>query len=730
MMNNNKILTVSYGTFSCTLEGFDDSFDTMKAIAEYFRDLASDDRYFGAEPPQPDAEMLARIAEREVARRVEARENDGRILLKAHDDEVQPTAKAEAPAAAAAVAAADLAEPQEVAPETAQETASEAETEADEPEAVAEPVEEATEVFEADADADADEESAAEGENSLENALVEESDATPADIETTSDLGTAEITDPEVEPVAEPIEAVERQEKSPEMDFVAEDTSAQQAFDEEVLEQDVALNAEAFFADSPAPSDIDPEIEAEMEVPSEFTAFEPVTSFEAPDTASEAAAETIAAKLQRIREVVSQQDDEAYDEEETSPSDEPVDILDMPFDEAVQSPEEHAAEDTTEEVNAALNEAAQDIEEAFEVDDQIASETEDAPEEEDDLSAVLSRLEADHDDGEDSLLGTDDEEVTAQDAAENLFGDSAETVEDAQGERQEATEVKGRVLKVDRADLEAALEAGDLEEFDGADAATLSDEEEADLQRELDAVTAETDQPQEDKPAARDTLPAIDSGTAEDVSRLMAEADQQMEEPEGATRRSAFAHLRAAVAARFADKTMTKEETEEENTKAYRSDLAQVVKPRRPVASGNRTERPAEPRPTPLKLVAEQRIDENLTGADPVTPRRVAATLEDDMEFAEDTGFAEFAEQMGATKLPEVLEAAAAYLSYVEGHDQFSRPQLMTRVRQADCGEFSREDGLRSFGQLLRAGKIEKIKGGRFAASDAIGFKPDERAAG
>jgi hypothetical protein len=147
------------------------------------------------------------------------------------------------------------------------------------------------------------------------------------------------------------------------------------------------------------------------------------------------------------------------------------------------------------------------------------------------------------------------------------------------------------------------------------------------------------------------------------------------------------------------------------------------------VRSNTRTERP---RPAPLKLVAAQRIDlddanNERSPAAPVVPRRVAARKEDNNAQASGS-FAEFAENMGATELPDLLEAAAAYTAFVEGADEFSRPQLLRRVRTVASGEFNREDGLRSFANLLREGRFTKVRNGRFQVADDSRYNPERRA--
>lgn len=70
MTGNSKILTVSYGSFSCKLEGFDDPLGTLKAIAEYLESRAAGAPY--------DAEPLTETAEREIALYVEAHHSDGK----------------------------------------------------------------------------------------------------------------------------------------------------------------------------------------------------------------------------------------------------------------------------------------------------------------------------------------------------------------------------------------------------------------------------------------------------------------------------------------------------------------------------------------------------------------------------------------------------------------------------------------------------------------------------
>ena len=695
MVNTNKILTVSYGTFSCTLEGFDDSFGTMKAIAEYFRDLAADDRYFGAEPPSPDAEMLARIAEREISRRVEAHRDENTFVLRADPASLLPMATkpvAKAPEAPATEVEAPAAAPV-----------------ADEPAAkpeVVRPIKEASLVAEA------------RPETSIAglSALVAESQASHE----------ADDTLPEATPRPEPVAATRQATADP--DSVA---AKLQRIRDVVSKHD---GENGYSEDEHAEDFLTEDEDATEEFLS--SAQNDIEAALAADAAADAA------------------EAERLEAEEKA--------------EAAQAKAEAEAK-----AKADAEIKAQKAAEAAEA----AQNTHDTTDDEDDIAALLDKLSA-----SDSAGETD----PANDAPkpEAFVGD-----EDGEAPLR-ARVIKMKKTDFEAALADGLIE----EEQDETTASSLSPEDEADLMRELAAVEAEAtqgsksqaahfdeadedddydsyneadfDEDEHDEDYDDEELSAatgadtagnlfsdeddatentvssavravrsarlVDASTDDQMGRILDKTNTKLEEDEGRGRRNAIAHLRAAVQATEAERNMGGDlGADGRDTEVYRDDLETAVRPRRPVAAQTTGTRPEMRRPAPLKLVAEQRIDTPKPDA-PVRPRRVRVTqklVHDKIPEAAD-GFADYAESVGAQNLGEVLEAAASFMSFVEGQDAFSRPQLMSKLKGTDHANTSREDRLRSFGQLLRAGKIRKLGGGQFKASEEISYRPSARAAG
>ena len=243
------------------------------------------------------------------------------------------------------------------------------------------------------------------------------------------------------------------------------------------------------------------------------------------------------------------------------------------------------------------------------------------------------------------------------------------------------------------------------------------------------------------------------------LDRLLVTAQSKMDKPEQARRLNALDQLKAAVAATEARNQKPRDtlgedrdESASETTDlaAYRDDLRRAQNnARRGALNGNA--KAATPQPAPLILVSEQRIDEAPTEAQPQDPeapaREVAQTdgnlalkqqpdasdaFDDDAgeiqgipadAFTESSSFGDFAERIGAFELQDLLEAAAAYTSIIEGKSRFSRAQVMSKIAKLDSNEvFSKEAGLRSFGRLLREGKILRVQDGQFAISKASRF--------
>ncbi len=869
MVGPAKILTVSYGTFSCTLEGFDDSFDTMKAIAEYFRDLAADDRYFGAEPPTPDAEMLARIAEREISRRVDARmENSGIVLRPALNEPApqkpQPVA-AQEPVAAPEPAAAPRVEARSDPRDDQIDDPAGHLPEAEPPAAAAPAMPPAAQAPKAPV---------ARPVKPLGNtaraAAAAAAAMPPAAGRAAPDSVAAKL---------ERIRAVARRAPiAPVDDAFFEDVVAEDADD------DVIGQAFSDTGDTPLTS-AEPEVAVDHQPADDAEVTGADTAIADPEEEPEIELEA--------GEVVADQPEDNNDDvillgsSDADVADDTLDVDNADADFDADAYAEARADESDEDIFAAQDQA-DDAEPDF-VDQPVAAEAEDQDE---DLSidTILSALAEDSDSNAEPLEAIEDAEefsddgvfgadlIAEDDGSDDLPEDNAEAVlvaevevEDADADAEDAvaddiaaeagvaetldadtqddkatsTETPAadapttmvRVLRRRKAETTAgtAAEAApvvaagpnlaeldgldDLAQFGGnSDTSSLSDEDEADLARDLaelsdldeavaeddgeddvdylladddssdvmdddgsDVLDAEyvTDESDDDQAVSDDDQDEYDddaelaedqpepaaaprrsllesSGDTEEahISRIMSQADAEMAEPSNKDRRNAIAQMKAAVAATEAARRLGDTERPENRAeRSFRADLEQVVRPARPglvaiSAGGARADaRSDRPKPAPLRLVASQRVDlprteDTPAERGPVRPRRISGSSRTPLLAApeskpvtdavavdrEPNDFADYARQMGAQTLRDVLEAAAAYVYFVE-KGEFSRPQILTLVKSAMEQEPLREDGLRAFGLLLREGRISKLGNGRYRATPDNRFNPELRAA-
>jgi len=739
MLGTSKILTVSYGTFSCTLEGFEEPFATMRSIAEYFRDLAAGDRYFGAEPPSPDAAMLQQIAEREIHRRVDTHIDEAGVTLRAHE--------AATPTLAASTVSAKTAPPRithngaaktgtRSAPlphkEAAADTMRAAGGKADvsPPSQTGHTWPDALHVTQPDAESNsgADIDSVTEKLERIRRVVARGSFAAAAPAapaQSAGDLGTLiegsgfEEEDADLTPLPQLPERA------------APDSATAPAPELAATETDIGGGV---HADSTAPAAAGNEAEATIEP-------EPAGKAKAgrrTETAAEADGGAVAAprgetgtdSSAKVAPVPSREPKAPFvlanplaDEIATGADEAATREADRSAEPPAATPAPVAADEADEAVpgKSVTDGPEADGPKSYGVDTPDVSATQTDSE---------AAPEADRATGAETASEKSPQDVTTQD--EPAQGEvSADEERLSQKTREAARRARDRIRQVSGRPESAESAAGTTPES----AAPA-------------AVAATAAQGSTRGQRRREMAPELDDVA---LGRLLAKANLEIDVESARERRSNITHLKAAVVATKAARQLGDTDDEDDSMIAgrFHDDLAQVVRPSS--ASGGRA---GSKLGTPLVLVSEQRIDRPAPARRPtIRPRRITKgnlALEeyDDETREEDTadeatkenaapaggagGFARFAQAKGAHELPDLLEAAAAYLAHVEGKSPFSRPQLMRKVVGLGDGDntFTREAGLRSFGLLLRQGRLRKVASGKFSLAESSRFLPESEADG
>ena len=727
MVISNKILTVTYGTFSCTLEGFDDPFTTLQMVAEYFRKLAAEDRYFGAVPQAPDPEAIKRIAEKNSDVSIDAEIGSDGVILRPSAEEPSD-AEAEVEAAPVEEAAEPVADMADGAPEVSDITAAQDMAVVEEPL----PQEEQTVESEVPDTIQADDSASAAPETSVnlsDDPFWNEEDSAPAEAqfseETTATIeGLTEQTEQTAPEQEEPAQASdEEQTEAREDDLAAEEPSD--------IEETEAT-AEAETADEPA---AETRAEARPEQPETTEAAPSNLAFfhstrrgpraAQEDLAAESADQTQEAATSEEEPVAAQEEAATTPDAQAEAADEQAEIERAVNAAAAATASTQHMTDTQRAVAEALAAIRRNIRHA----EQEAEDTEEAmPEAVADLAEPTEPAEQ-----------ADETQAPQAEATEQQPAEEADSIF-AATPAEEAPAAEDETIAETQADIPAAPEPAEF-------AATAEKELEPE-----DILNAELAAEEARRERVRNMLASSPDSEERELDRLLQETSSKMDHPEQRRRMSALDQLKAAVAATEAERMISgKTGTDNGATDLdeYREELRRTQPETIHSAGGAANGSGAAPETSqpPLILVSEQRIDTLDNGAEDHTldpQHEVAETngnlaLKNDMRvepdddgeiqgipadaFSEATSFADFAERIGAFDLPDLLEAAAAYTAIIEKKERFSRAQVMAKVAKLNHGDaYSKEAGLRAFGKLLREGKILRVQDGQFGISKASRF--------
>ncbi|ADE84519.1 hypothetical protein [Rhodobacter capsulatus] len=762
MVGASKILTVSYGTFSCTLEGFDEPFTTMKAIAEYFRDLAAEDRYFGAEPPQPDAEMLHRIAEREMARRVDAKIEKNGVILRPGEAAARepapvvvamPAGTPVAGTPAAPVAAAPIAAPPEVGGDPISESVAaklqrirSAVAQARAAQGPAEP------------DADPDLAPSAPVQTApVQTAQIPEAEPVAAAVpEAETDPGTEAIAAPEDFGFALDISGPLRAE-----DLAAEEPGAEAppAAVTQAALPDPALDSEDEEEDE-TPGSMDPEKIERMRRRAERRAARQVQA-EAQGTAEDAAepaAEAVSTPAAPETTAPETTAPEVAAAQAAVAPEAPRPVIRArviklrraePLAAAAPVPAPETAPATTPEAASVADPAAEDIDrmlasvsatmaEAAAPESPAAPEPAAlSPEAEAELMAELAALTENLGDVDWGIEGWSTESAEAEVASAPVAPEAVpepapEPQLAAEAAPEPEVEIEALVVELDPEPEEEAAAASAVPEAPAAKKPEIDIDalfaEDTPAPAAFTVVTLPPDAPppgvaeRRTHPAEPLILPARPAAKVPplpegDLPRLLEKADAQMAGNENRRRISAIAHLKAAVAATVAERRAGTEEAQKDETAPYRQDLTQAVRPRRPVLpavgeSHHQTAARPEARPAPLVLVSEQRVDrapaEAVAKAQAVRPRRIIAaslTQEPAPEATDDE-----------IELPLSPEEASSFAEFAQSR----APQGLAELLEAAAAYTAQVEGRPHFSPPQIMSKVSAVGDASFSREDRL----------